>query len=242
MARLFLLLDANVTSGYYLPRCLSSLRARKRIELIVNSARSGASDFFLYIPNFCIAETFSVFMKHGFSSRNRHVVNAGGKLDRRFYRSLVEQFQSDIHNGTLINQYELSRYHILGINWVAPIDHYFKIRRRHAEHRPMGTFDHLLVSMGIQLSKVHGPDNVVIVSTDTRLCDVVSKCRGGLKAKVVRRLKLDIAEEVTGRPYSPSLYPRCVNLATATKWQLTEHFGQWPLPVANIGRVYRWLR
>ena len=65
---MYLLLDANVTAGYYLSRSLDSKRAASRIENILNSIRSGATDHFLYIPNFCIAEVFSTFMKYAFET------------------------------------------------------------------------------------------------------------------------------------------------------------------------------
>jgi hypothetical protein len=66
----YLLLDANVTAGYYLPRSLDSRRARGRIRVIFDSTRSHASPPVLYIPNFCIAEVFSVFAKHAFGKWN----------------------------------------------------------------------------------------------------------------------------------------------------------------------------
>lgn len=242
MSTKYLLLDANVTAGYYLPRSLTSAKARTRTESILNSARSGESNFFLYIPNFCIAETFSVFMKHGLGHWNRHVKKAGGKIDRRVYEGLVKQFQADIHNGQFLNQYELSRYHVLGINLVAPIDHHFQISRGKKNHSPMSTFDHLLISMGIQLAHIHGPDNVVVVSADTRLTDVLAKCKSGLKPAVVKKLKLHIAENVTGRPFKKELYPLHVNLKNATESELIAALGAWPLVVGKMPRVYRWTR
>lgn len=242
MPRKYILLDANVVAGYYLPRSLDSVRARGRIENILDSVRTGESDCFLYIPNFCIAETFSVFMKHGFGKWNRHVKKAGGKIDRRVYERLVNQFQGDIHNGRFINQYELSRYHVLGINLVAPIDHHFQISRGKKNHRPMGTFDHLIISMGIQLAHVHGPENVVIVTADSRLTDVLDKCRTGLTPSVIRKLKLHIAERVTGRPFDRSRYPQYANLKDASKAELKAVFGSWPLAVGKVPPVYRWTR
>jgi hypothetical protein len=245
--RHFLLLDANVMAGYYLPRSLAWKRARERIRLIVDAARTGEADLFLYIPNFAIAETFGVFIKHGLGQWNHQVKKAGGKLDRRVYERLIRQFQADIHNGTLVNQYELSRYHILGINWVAPIDHYFQISRKRGKNKgkriqPAGAFDHLIISMGIQLANVHGADAVTIVSTDQRMCAVVEKCRSGLKSAVVQKLKMHIAKSVTGREYSPKLYPRCLNLGTAAKSDLIESLGSWPLQSQTPSGVYRWTR
>ena len=167
---------------------------------------------------------------------------AGGKIDRRVYERLVVQLQNDIHNGSFINQYELSRYHVLGINLVAPIDHHFQISRGKKNHRPMGTFDHLIIAMGIQLAHVHGAENVVIVTADSRLTDVLEKCKSGLKPSVIKKLKLHIAERVTGRPFSAGRYPQHANLKDATNAQLRGVFGTWPLPAGKMPHVYRWRR
>ena len=37
----YLLPDANVVAGYYLPRSLAAMKARRRIESILDSVRSG---------------------------------------------------------------------------------------------------------------------------------------------------------------------------------------------------------
>jgi len=169
---MFLLLDSNVTAGYYLPRSLNSKKARERIEIIFNSIRSKKNEHFLYIPNFCVAEVFSVFMKHSFGHWNRHLKK--GTIDSRVYKSLVKQFRDDIHNGKFIYHLELNRYHILGIDLVAPIDHYYKISKKRSIS-PMGTFDHLIISMGIHLSHIHGSKNVCIVSADDRLTNILSR-------------------------------------------------------------------
>jgi hypothetical protein len=238
----YLLLDANVTAGYYLPRSLGSKRARERIAAIFDSVRSGASDHFLYIPNFCIAEVFSVFAKHSFGRWNPHVKNKG-TIDTRVYNSLVSQFSEDIHNGRFLYQLELSRYHILGIDLVAPIDHYFQISRgKNRRHMPAATFDHLIIAMGIQLAHVHGTDGVAVVTADTRLVRILEKCRQGIPAKTVRKLKLDRAAEVTGKQYSPDIFPRYADLVHGTKSDLASLFGSWPPPVGTLPKTYRWSR
>lgn len=124
----YLLCDANVVAAYYLPRSMRSVRARTRIEAILNAVRSGGGNHFLYIPNICIAEVFSVFAKYSFGRWNRHLKKQG-TIDSRVYKSLVKQFETDIHNGHFFYQYELSRYHVLGVDLVAPVDHYFQISR-----------------------------------------------------------------------------------------------------------------
>ena len=117
---MYVLLDANVTAAYYLPRSTKSQRVKGRIEILFDSVRSGGSDHFFYLPNFCVAEVFSVFMKYSFGHWNRQV--RGNTIDTRYYRRIVDQFQADIHNGQFIYHYELSRYHVLAIDLIAPVD------------------------------------------------------------------------------------------------------------------------
>ena len=236
----YILLDANVTAGYYLWRSLSSKIARERITNILDSGRSGESKFFFYLPNFCVAEVFSVFMKYSFGTWNAHV--KGKSIDTRVYNSLVRQFQSDIHNGKFIYHYELNRYHVLGINLVAPVDHHFQItqkKKKQKQPRPMSTFDHLILSMGIHLVHVHGRENVLILSADNRLTNVLKKCRDGLPYQTQRKLKLLDAETVTGKKFGPDIFPKGLNLGTTKKSELEEEFGEWPLSVGQMPKPKR---
>ncbi len=237
---MYLLLDTNVTAGYYLPRSLNSAKAKQRIEVIFNSVRSGATKHFFYLPNFCVAEVFSVFMKHSFGTWNSHIKKKG-TIDTRVYKSLVRQFENDIHNGRFIYHYELSRYHVLAINLVAPVDHYFRFRRGDKRNvNPMGTFDHLIISMGIHLAHIHGRDNVAILSADDRLTDILKKCSGSVSRRTIQKLKLDTVEELTGLRFEPATFPRFANLKTATNSELQNLFEQWPLRIGRVPTVYRW--
>lgn len=253
---MYLLLDANVTAAYYLPRSTKSVKVRERIENIFDSVRSGQTDHFFYLPNFCVAEVFSVFMKYSFGRWNQHV-KATGTIDTRHYNRIVKQFQRDIHNGRFIYHYELSRYHVLGINLVAPVDHYFQISRARMKRRkgkkisgkrvgpsvtPMGTLDHLIISMGLHVAHIHGRDNVAILSSDDRLTDILAKCKSGIPASTVRKLKLGEAEELTGIAFEPESFPKHANLKDATNNELQTLFGLWPLPVAAVPPVGRYLR
>jgi hypothetical protein len=238
---MYLLIDANVAAGYYLPRSLRSLRARARIPLLLDSIRSRASQHFLYIPNFCIAEVFSTFAKHSFGHWNPHVKKQG-TIDSRVYRSVVHQFSTDIHNGAFFHQYELSRYHILGVDLVAPVDQYFQItKKKGRRHAPAGTMDHLIISMGIQLVHIHGQENVVLVTTDDRLARIVDKCRSGLRVATIKKLKLQRAGEITGKQFIPGIFPNCIDLSDAKVADLATAFGAWPPPTGPKVTAYRWL-
>ena len=237
--RKFILLDTNLVAGYYLPRSLRSKKALERIENIFDAKRSGAADIFLYLPNFCVAEVFSVFMKHSYGKWNRRHVKS--TIDTRVYKSLVNQVQDDIHNGKFIYHYELSRYHVLGINLVAPVDHYFRVNRgKKRQVAPMGTFDHLIIAMGIHLVKIHGAENVAIVSADDRLTNILAKCRSKIPKSTIKKLNLDKCEALTGYKFEPNTFPLGLNLKSTSKSDLSNFFGTWPLPVGSFPAVYRW--
>ena len=115
-------------------------------------------------------------------------------------------------------------------------------RRRKNNLRPMGTFDHLIISMGIHLAHIHERENVLVLSTDARLIDILDKCRAGLPAKTINKLKLKNAEQVTGKPFKPEIFPKGINLSTANKSELVSEFGGWPLSVGELPSVYRWTK
>jgi hypothetical protein len=252
----YILLDANVPAAYYLPRNTSSEKTKTRAEILFNSARSRKRDFFFYLPNFCVAEVFSVFMKYSFGHWNNHVKQKP-LIDTRIYNSLVKQFESDIHNGTFIYHYELARYHVLAINLVAPVDHYFQISRSRPNKKatpnkentkkkpkvsPMGTFDHLIIAMGIHLTKIHGSENVAIVSADTRLTNVLAKCKTMIPLATKKKLQLDQAEKLTGIDFKPTSFPHHINLVHSSVADLKTLFGDWPLPAGKVPRTYRYMK
>jgi hypothetical protein len=239
----YLLLDTNVVAAYYLPHSNKSAKLRDRAKQIFDAKRSEGEELFFYLPNFCVAEVFSVFMKHSFSSWNRHVKST---IDTRIYKRLVDQFQSDIHNASLIYHYELSRYHVLGVNLVAPVDHYFQFSRqvngKKKNLAPMGTYDHMIISMGIQLTRIHGQGNVSIISGDDRLINILKKCRTKIPEATIKKLRLDKCQEITGIPFRPEVFPVPLNLKDATSAELREFFGRWPLEIRDVPKHYRYVK
>ena len=229
---MYCLFDANVIAAYYCPRTTRSIKVIEYARNLIESVRSGESDHFFYIPNFCIAEVFSVFMKYAYSRWNKQT--KGGTIHGWVHNRLRKQFEADIHNAKLFYHYELSRYHVLAINLVAPIDHHYKLYRRGrggGAQAPAGTFDQLIIAMGIHLVRIHGASNVVVITTDDRLARIIEKCGGAIPATTYIRLHLKEASEFTGIPFRPDSFPLVLNLKKATKAQLQHLFGEWPLPV-----------
>ena len=74
------------------------------------------------------------------------------------------------------------------------------------------------------------------------MTDILKKCVGGISSATERKLKLDRAEAVTGRKFEPETFPPYANLKTATKADLEDLFGTWPLPMGALPRAYRWTK
>lgn len=225
---MYCLFDASVIVPYYYPKAHKSPKVAKNARILIESVRSGKTTHFFYIPNFCIAEVFSTFMKYAYSDWNVHT--RSGKMHQKIHRKLREQFQEDIHNAKLFYHYELSRYHIIAINLVAPVDHYYKMSRGTGK-TPAGTYDQLIIAMGIHLVKMHGAGNVLVLTTDERLAKIIRRCRRPLRPSVYRRLGLKEALEFTGIRFRPESFPLVLDLDRATDIQIKEVFPEWPLPI-----------
>jgi hypothetical protein len=230
--KMYCLFDASVIVSYFIPHAHKNPKVHERASSIIESVRSGESKHFFFVPNFCIAEVFSTFAKLTYGAWNRQV-RKRGKIDRRLYKSLRKQFQTDIHNAALFYHYELSRYHVLAVNLVAPVDHYFKLSRGVRKTvNPAGTFDQLIVAMGIHLTKIHGTGNVVVITADYRLSKLIQKCRSNISDSARKSMQLDEAEKLVGIPFESGSFPLVLNLDTAKEKGLKSVFGKWPLPCA----------
>ena len=230
--RKFILLDANVVVAYYLPRATNSSKTSKLSREIIESVRSKATDNFFYIPNFCVAEVFSAFYKHAYSRWNLHV-KKHGPIDKRVLNTVRNQFRNDIHNASLFYHYELSRYHVITVDLISPINHYYKMGRKAKGKKhssPASTFDQLIISMGMHLVKIHGLDNVAIMTTDDRIEKIVNKCKTVIGSKVHKKLKLDEPSKFIGIPFTPDSFPKIINLKNVSVEELKSFFGMWPLP------------
>jgi len=217
---------------YFLPKAHKNSEVHARAAALIESVRSGITNHFFYIPNFCIAEVFSTFAKYAYGDWNKQIKS--GTIHGKVHNSLRKQFQSDIHNAALFYHYELARYHVLAINLVAPVDHYFKLTRGTSKIvAPAGAFDQLIVAMGIHLTKIHGSGNVVVITADNRLAKLIKKCRSNISDSARRAMQLEKAEKLVGIPFQADSFPLVLNLDTVKGKTLSNVFGQWPPPVAE---------
>lgn len=239
--RRFVLLDANIVAGYYLPESLSLISARPRIKNIIDAVRNaGAPEVFLYIPEFCIPEVFAVFARYFFATWDKQVrKNLPKKLKRTDYDKILKKFRNDLHYGALLYQVELNRYHVLATDLISPVDSYYqhyrtrKNAKRRMRKKMMGAADHTIIGMGVNLSRIHGRDHFAILTADHRLADILTRATS-VKPNTAEKLGLFETAKKLGLEYRKNIYPRVINLAKTTKNELKEFFGVWPLPLKPI--------
>jgi hypothetical protein len=237
----FVLLDANLVAGYYLPESLSLVSARPHIQNIIDGVRKGGSpEVFLYIPEICIPEVFAVFARYFFATWDNQVRKSlSTKLKKNDYEKILRQFRNDLHYGALLHQVELNRYHILATDLISPVDSYYqhyrtrKNAKRRMRRKMMGAADHTIIGMGINLSRIHGRDNFAILTADHRLADILTRATS-VTLNTAEKLGLLKTARKLGLEYGKHIYPRAINLAKTTRKELKGFFGAWPLPLKPI--------
>ena len=230
----YVLLDASLVAGYYLPAAGRHARAQARIIPLIESVRNGLSpNVFLYIPNTCIAEVFDTLAKYRHGAKwNAHVKKALPRgLTKKAFLNLRAKFASDIHNGAVIYQCELNRYHVLASDLISIVDNTYRHYRGRKNVRPMGTKDHLIVGMGIHLAKVHGHDNFAIMTSDHRMAALVDRARRVRMSRARQLGLVEIAGCLGLRYGEVRVFPRILNLASCRNQDLQHFFGEWPPPV-----------
>lgn len=239
----FVLLDANLVVGYYLPKSLSSVRARPLIKNIIDAVKNGgAPEIFLYIPDLCIPEVLSVFARYFFATWDRQVKkNLSKKLKKADYEAILSQFRNDLHNGKLLNKVELNQYHILATHLINRVDANYEYYRNRANQKVkknkkmMGAADHTVIGMGVNLSRIHGRDNFAILTADHRLADILIRATS-VPLNTAKRLGLPETASELGLAYGKDIYPRVINIAKTTKKELKDFFGIWPLPTEPVNK------
>ena len=201
--------------------------------MVIEAVRNHRMAAHCYIPNLVVAEVFSAFDRACYSRWDaqigRQFGGASRTLDKRRYRSARSRFRKDIHNGALFYQYDLSRYHILALDLIAPIDKHRKFYRS-KNVRSMGAFDLLIGAMAMHLVRLHGREKVFLISTDRRMNAIFADVPSTLRQPTVRALGLDLASSQLGfGRWRPEIYPSVIDLARCKRKDLKMYFGDWPL-------------
>jgi len=239
----FVLLDANLVAGYYLPDTLNSVRSRPYVQNLLDSVKNEASpEIFLYIPALCIPEVFAVFAKYRFAIWDKAVQkNLSKKFKKSDYDTVLTAFQNDLHNNNILNSIELNNYHILATHLISRIDANFeyyrkgKTRKSTRQKKMMGAADHSIIGIGINLAKIHGRENFAICTADHRFSDILTRATS-VKPMTAKKLGLPEIAKDLGLEYNKYIYPRVINFAKTTKKELQDFFRVWPLPIDPIIR------
>lgn len=231
--RKYFLLDSSVVVGYYLVQA-SSEKVHKRMQRIVSKMRvKGRKEkpFILFVPNFCVAEVFNTFRKYRYGKWNKKVIESGGVISKAEFHRVYNRFQQDIRNAKLFYHYELSRYHLLYTALISPIDHYYAYQRKRngkgkrnkkRNPSPMSTFDLLIVAMGMELARLHGRDAICILTTDSRIVNILGRAEH-IPKSTIQKLDLVKAARLVGRnSFSRSLYPKVFNLSRGREKDFNE--------------------
>jgi hypothetical protein len=228
-ARKYLLLDASILPGYFIPSAAKG-KGHERVRILIEAVRKRAvDDLVLYVPNVCIPEVFSAFAKHKYGGRwNKDIKQP---IDARRYKTVRQAFARYIHNGAVFHQYQLNRYHVLATDLIAPIDHYYRLRRV-VRASPMSATDHIIIAMGIELSRLHGRDSVAVLTADTRMVGAMKRA-ATLNQRTAATLALPERADQLGYRWRRDIYPHVVDLARAPVARLRDLFGDWPLPTRS---------
>jgi hypothetical protein len=155
--RLYYLFDASAILHVYMPDEGLTPLLDHFLE------QRGLQKAFLYVPNFCVAETFNALARKYYRE---------GELNEEMYRFCKEAFANDIHNGHLFYHLELNRYHVLDVDFIIPFEHLFPTERGDGTERKLSTFDALIIAMGMELSRITGGATYVI-TCDKRIAEVI---------------------------------------------------------------------
>ncbi|MBI4056840.1 MAG: hypothetical protein HY399_04750 [Elusimicrobia bacterium] len=132
-------------------------RLATKVKKLFEEKRMGTS--FLFVANFCIAETFNTLARYFYEEK---------LIPEKAYGSYKEALHEDVVGGKILYSYELSRRHILGADDIFKTEH--TLSRRNGDS--LSTFDILLISMGMDITRVVGKGNLKILVKENRIVDV----------------------------------------------------------------------
>lgn len=120
---------------------------------------------FLYMPQFCVPEVFNTFAR---------IFYRDNTIPGPLYTEWRNEFIKAIGNRRILYCYDLHRYHNLNTHRIYEIEHKTPYSQK---ERALSTFDILIIAMGMELKRVHCPNNVSILTRDGRLQRISSMDR-----------------------------------------------------------------
>lgn len=198
--RHFFLLDTSACACIYDAAVPDESYARKAMTTLI--AKRGENRAFLYLPNFCVAEVFNTFAKWHFRQK---------KISPSEYDQIKKAFRLQVSGSRFFYNYQLNRYHVLNTDYIVQAEHSHKLNDK---KNFLSTLDILIIAMGIELAKIHGDSNFLILTNDGRI------------KKICNHLKKLTSQERSQRGISDSVvFPRCKIIGAIEPKNLLKLFG-----------------
>lgn len=245
--RRHVLIDANVLLAYVAPETHKSRAVQDRAKNLIESVvKYGWPTLSLYTPSVCLAEAQCALDKRRYCDWYGDGKN--GVLSAEVYKRGVKGLRDLVVEGR-ITKIEVEAVDLDAARLVSVVNSKYQIRKRRKSKKdittsaqkvgrqkvrgPMGAVDCLIVGMAIRLGARIGTDVVTIATADSRLADVVRRCRK-LSHKRAKALQLPKVSQNIPIVWSKEIYPCCIHLEHAREDEIRSSFGGWPLPGRSL--------
>lgn len=237
------ILDANILAAWLVPSSINRPEVQVRAaNLIESRIEHYWPSIRLYVPGIVAAETQAVLDKYRLCTWTGPIKKDPSRRVTQGAYLRAQSRLNELMQSRRIERLDHQADHVLATQLVSPVNASYQFRRRRTTTtvpatkklipQPMGAADCLIIGTAISLGMRLGSENVVIATADPRLADVVRKLRK-MKFKKAHELRLDAVARRLGTVWTPQLYPRCVNLRSATPQELAQAFQAWPLPTGQ---------
>lgn len=231
-------IDANIIASYFHPGSVKNPILRARCKALLDSAiKAQWPGIRLFSPAICVAEAMSVLDKYRFCTWHGPLrSDPTARLSAKRYKRSRDALAAAVR-ARIIERLPHEHEHVLLSGLVSPINNGHQIRRKtrgatkgNARIKPpMGAADCLIAGLTIHLVSRLGPKSVLLATADQRMADVINRAHR-LNHSTAEKLGLLEVAEQAGIEWSPTLYPKCINLNRDSDRELQEAFGGWPLP------------
>lgn len=229
-------LDANLLASYLLKHH-NAAGLPARVSNLLEPVFSGAwPRIRVHVPSICLAEVYAVLDKCRFCVwHGEQKTNPDRRLAPRQYEQAWTKLRN-LEDENAFHPIEVEPRHMRAVRIVAPVNAKYQFRRRTQGRKgrskikpPMGTNDLLVAACAIIIKQRMATEDVVVVTADQRLSDVIEKCQNLTPARI-DGLGLKTRAAEAGIRWYPGIFPRHLNLNTASDQDIRNVFGTWPIP------------
>ncbi len=239
-------LDSSVLVAYLLPETVDSTQLRQRAAALIDArVKWYWPTLRLWTAEICVAETMCAIDKYHLCDWSGPIKgNPLKRISKKRHDSALATLR-DLVSNRRIELVQTGGEHTLATSLVSPVNYRYQVRRRRGKAStakvkpPMGTADCVVIASASLLMGIVGFDSVVLVTADQRQADVSRKLRK-LTFKAAKTLGLEEAAHRLGRLWTPAMYARAINLATATDSMLELQLDIWPFPDRHSLPQFDW--